>query len=456
MTANSAREDRKKYWVEIVTSVEQASNVGDTKTTKLLTNKVGKKSVSCAPLRPSFLENKSILSPPSQPPPPTPETIKVFAPSELKLQTPSHQQNQPDESPTPHTAIPSKTVRAAIQSPVHRVLRPTAVMDSPFTESGEPTIRRCRRVGQNPYLASTPQPPAPLESTPVTVKRRKSPNSTLIVDDHFGGIMMPPPPSSTPVTVVKRPRRNAATSRPPTTSQYSTEPMEQSGGGRYNLRSRSRASSNLPSTDSSLSAINSTATSFNTPVAKTSTRSKRKGPAIGLELSVDGQKSYMSTRRKRKTSALQDSQTQFSAEVYDGSRRVAEFSPFHLCADKVHMYQLSQAMRSKLFTIPLSAHHFIDLICCSALICIDMTCCSALRQLKSMTRSRRYSSPFYQAPPRPANRLSPLVVRVVMYAGSTTPDYSGVCRSFFLHPISGDFRSKCPLSWSVLHRCVIP
>uniref|UniRef100_A0A0X3NMB9 Uncharacterized protein n=2 Tax=Schistocephalus solidus TaxID=70667 RepID=A0A0X3NMB9_SCHSO len=277
-------------------------------------SKVGKKSVSCAPLRPSFLENKSILSPPSQPPPPTPETIKVFAPSELKLQTPSHQQNQPDESPTPHTAIPSKTVRAAIQSPVHRVLRPTAVMDSPFTESGEPTIRRCRRVGQNPYLASTPQPPAPLESTPVTVKRRKSPNSTLIVDDHFGGIMMPPPPSSTPVTVVKRPRRNAATSRPPTTSQYSTEPMEQSGGGRYNLRSRSRASSILPSTDSSLSAINSTATSFNTPVAKTSTRSKRKGPAMGLELSVDGQKSYMSTRRKRKTSALQDSQTQFSAE----------------------------------------------------------------------------------------------------------------------------------------------
>ncbi|VDN11670.1 unnamed protein product [Dibothriocephalus latus] len=31
MTAKSAREDRKKYWAEITTSMEQASNVGDTR-----------------------------------------------------------------------------------------------------------------------------------------------------------------------------------------------------------------------------------------------------------------------------------------------------------------------------------------------------------------------------------------------------------------------------------------
>ncbi|VDL86059.1 unnamed protein product [Schistocephalus solidus] len=31
MTAKSAREDRKKYWAEISTSTEQASNVGDTR-----------------------------------------------------------------------------------------------------------------------------------------------------------------------------------------------------------------------------------------------------------------------------------------------------------------------------------------------------------------------------------------------------------------------------------------
>ncbi|VDN18456.1 unnamed protein product [Dibothriocephalus latus] len=30
MTAKSAREDRRKYWTEIATSMEQASNVGDT------------------------------------------------------------------------------------------------------------------------------------------------------------------------------------------------------------------------------------------------------------------------------------------------------------------------------------------------------------------------------------------------------------------------------------------
>ncbi|KAL7057063.1 hypothetical protein AAHC03_019257 [Spirometra sp. Aus1] len=282
-------------------------------------SKIGKKSVSCAPLRPSLIENKPLDSPPPQPSPPTPETVKVSALSDLKLQSPPHQQNQSDESPTPQTVIPSKRSRTAIQPPTHRALRSTTKVDSPFAENDVPTItRRRRRVGDTCF-ASTPQPSVPLESTPVTVKRRASPNSTLIVglsarDEHFSGIMMPPPPSSTPVTVVKRPRHNAPPSKPSTAEEHSSESMDQFGGGRYNLRSRSRAPSLLSSADSSFSTINNTATSFNTPIAKSTTRGRRKRPAACSEVSNEDQKSRMSTRRRRNASKLQDPQAPSSAE----------------------------------------------------------------------------------------------------------------------------------------------
>ncbi|VDN37077.1 unnamed protein product [Dibothriocephalus latus] len=88
-----------------------------------------------------------VLSPPPQPSPPTPETVKVSTISQLKLQTPPHQQDQPDEHPTPPTVIPSKTVPTATQSPVHRVLRPTTKIDSPFIESDVPTVWKRGRRG---------------------------------------------------------------------------------------------------------------------------------------------------------------------------------------------------------------------------------------------------------------------------------------------------------------------
>ncbi|BHF81963.1 hypothetical protein SprV_0802509900 [Sparganum proliferum] len=43
MTAKSARDDRKQYWVEIATSMEQASNVGDTRTLYRLIRQVSGK-----------------------------------------------------------------------------------------------------------------------------------------------------------------------------------------------------------------------------------------------------------------------------------------------------------------------------------------------------------------------------------------------------------------------------
>nr|VZI04357.1 unnamed protein product [Spirometra erinaceieuropaei] len=64
MTAKSARDDRKQYWAEIATSIEQASNVGDTRKLYQVIRQVSGKpsilSVSVRDVNGGFIADNSV------------------------------------------------------------------------------------------------------------------------------------------------------------------------------------------------------------------------------------------------------------------------------------------------------------------------------------------------------------------------------------------------------------